>query len=291
MLYVKQSSSADKWTDVIKKCDNTPIATFETKFGMLYEGDCLSILPFINNESVDMVFADPPYNLGKNYGKNVNDSLSEDEYVNWSKLWIASCVRILKKGGSLFLYNLPKWNIIFGNYLLHLGMLFRHWIVIDIKLGLPIPKRLYPSHYSMLYFTKGNPKTFNKIRIPIAKCRHCKKEIKDYGGHKKSLNNNGLNLADVWNDIPPVRHKKFKGEYRQVNQLSTKLLQRAILLSTNEDDIILDPFGGSGTTYYVCEMLSRRWIGIEIQDCGLIIDRIKNNTIIPHKSYDFVDIQ
>ena len=73
-----------------------------------------------------------------------------------------------------------------------------------------IPGRLYPSHYSLLYFTKGSPKTFHKIRVPIRKCRHCGGDIKDYGGHKGALNAKGLNLTDVWDDIPPVRHWRFK---------------------------------------------------------------------------------
>ncbi|HNI26651.1 MAG TPA: DNA methyltransferase, partial [Leptospiraceae bacterium] len=166
----------------------------------------MKILPKIRENSVDTVFADPPFNIGKIYRKGTNDSRPDYDYIDWSKQWIRECVRVLKPGGSIFLYNLPKWNIIFGNYLLELGMDFRHWIAIELNMVLPIQGRLYPSHYSLLYYTKGKPNVFRKIRTPIDKCRHCDGEIKDYGGHRKAMNPNGVNLKDVWTDIPPVRH-------------------------------------------------------------------------------------
>jgi len=261
-----------------------------THKGVLYEGDCLSILPSIANESVDMVFADPPFNLGKEYGEKVNDSLSDEKYIDFCKKWVFECTRILKDGGALFIYNLPKWNIILGAYLLELGMTFRHWIAINIKAGLPILKRLYPAHYSLLYFTKGKAKTFRRIRTPIELCRHCRGEIKDYGGHRDAMNPLGVNLTDVWNDIPPVRHWKFKSKKRKTNQLSTKLLSRVVHISTNKGDVVLDPFGGSGTTFDVCEHEGRYWIGMEIENCDVIIERLESGNLHYHPNKDYVEI-
>lgn len=267
--------------------DAEPVYTSEN--GMLFEGNCLEILPYIENESINTVFADPPFNLKKRYGINVNDDLTPEKYLSWCRQWIHQCVRILKKGGAFFIYNLPKWNIILGNYLLEEGLDFKHWIAVNIKLSLPIPGRLYPSHYSLLYYTKGKPKTFRRIRTPIEKCRHCGGEVKDYGGHRKAMNPNGVNLTDVWNDIPPVRHWKFKSKKRTSNQLSTKLLYRVVQLSTEPGDIVLDPFGGSGTTFDVCEQENRRWIGIELESCNVIIERLKNNDLEPHENSDYVE--
>ena len=245
---------------------------YVTDFGALFDGDCQDILPIIKDFSIDTVFADPPFNLNKKYGNKSKDNLAETEYLNWCYKWIDECIRILKPGGALFIYNLPKWNIMLGAYLINAGLTFRHDIAIDMNNGFPIPGRLYPSHYSLLYFTKGKPKTFRKIRTPIEKCRHCDGEIKDYGGHRKSMNPNGVNLKDIWIDIPPVRHKKFKSKSRKANALSTKLLDRVVELTTNPGDIVLDPFGGSGTTYDVCEKKNRHWIGIEIDFVDEIID-------------------
>jgi len=262
---------------------------FSTRLGVLYKGDAKKLLPYVRTESIDTVFCDPPFNLSKVYGARVNDSLPDNEYISWCKEWLEQCIRIVRPGGAIFVYNLPKWNIILGNHLNEAGMTFRHWIAVNIKLSLPIPGRLYPSHYSLLYYTKGRPATFRKIRTPIEVCRHCGKEVKDYGGHRGAMNPNGVNLTDVWNDITPVRHWKFKSRKRSSNQLSTKLLERVIQMSTRECDIVLDPFGGSGTTYYVCEQLGRHWMGMEIESGDVIIERLQTQDLSPHRSEDYIE--
>jgi site-specific DNA-methyltransferase (adenine-specific) len=266
-----------------------PQPVFSSELGTLFQGDCLEILPYINDQTIDTVFADPPFNLGKTYGDQVNDKRDDDDYIAWCQRWIDQCIRVLKPGGAFFLYNLPRWNIALGHYLLQRGMTFRHWIAISIKLILPIPGRLYPAHYSLLYYTKGKPKTFRGIRTAIQTCRHCGGEIKDYGGHRGAMNPDGVNLMDVWDDIPPVRHWKFKSQKRRANQLSTKILHRVVQLSTNTGDLVLDPFGGSGTTFDVCEKTGRRWIGIELESCDVIIERLKHGDIRPHEYTDWVD--
>lgn len=260
-----------------------------TPLGVVYNTDCMIVLPQINDATIDTIFADPPFNLAKQYGEKVNDNLSEHTYLFWCRSWLRECVRILKPGGSLFVYNLPKWNVLLGAFLSDEGLSFRHWIAVNIKLSLPIPGRLYPSHYSLLYYTKGKPKTFRKIRTPIQICRHCSREVKDYGGHRGAMNPNGVNLTDVWDDIPPVRHRKFKSDKRTQNQLSTKLVNRVVQMSTHEGDVVLDPFGGSGTTYDVCERSNRYWIGVEKESCDAIVERLSTPLVCPHDNGDFIE--
>jgi site-specific DNA-methyltransferase (adenine-specific) len=262
---------------------------YRTRLGKLYEADCMAVLPTIATKSVDTVFADPPFNLNKDYGERRADRQPDAEYLGWCRDWLAECVRVLKPGGSIFVYNLPKWNIHLGTHLSSLGMDFRHWIAVEQKNGLPIQGRLYPAHYSLLYYSKGKPARFNKIRTPIETCRHCGGEIRDYGGHRDAMNPKGVNLKDVWTDIPPVRHRKFKSEKRGANAVSTKLLDRVIELSTRPGDLVLDPFGGSGTTFAVCERKHRHWIGIEIEKPTAIIDRLESN-IHHHRNDDYVDV-
>lgn len=264
-------------------------AFFQSSYGALFDGDCLTVLPIIKSESIDTVFADPPFNLDKKYGAKSRDNLPDHEYVKWCKAWLDECMRVLKPGGALFIYNLPRWNIILGAYLMENGLTFRHDIAVEVKSTLPIQGRLYPSHYSLLYFTKGKPKTFRKIRTPIELCRHCGKEIKDYGGHRRAMNPLGVNLKDVWTDIPPVRHWKFKSKDRPANALSTKLLDRVIEISTVEGEVVLDPFGGSGTTFAVCEKKNRYWIGIEIDFAQQIKERLLDDCIAHHKNSDIVE--
>lgn len=286
----QKETTADPTTDPLGAVTGAgPEPFLVTELGALFNEDCLEFLGRVGDETVDTVFADPPFNLGKVYGPRVDDGLSEDEYVEWSQAWIDECIRVLRPGGSFFLYNLPRWNVPFGAHLMNRGLEFRHWITISIKLGLPIPGRLYPSHYSLLYCTKGKPKTFRKIRTPIETCRHCGGEIKDYGGHRGAMHPDGVNLTDVWTDIPPVRHWKFKSRKRSANQLSTKLLERVIHLSTDAGDLVLDPFGGSGTTFDVAERHGRRWLGSEIESCAVIAERLADAGLHGHLNSDRIE--
>jgi len=248
----------------------------------------MEILPSIEKESIDTIFADPPFNLSKDYGNKFSDNLTDKTYLDWCRSWLGECIRVLKPGGSLFLYNLPKWNVYLGGFLNDKELEFRHWIAIEHKSSLPISGRLYPAHYSLLYYSKGKPSRFRRIRTPIETCRHCGGEIRDYGGHRNAMNPNGVNLKDVWTDIPPVRHRKFKSDKRPANALSTKILERVVEMSSLPGDLVLDPFGGSGTTFAVCEQRHRHWIGIEIENPQAIIERLSGG-IVHHRNDDFIE--
>ena len=248
----------------------TMVPILKTALGELFQMDCLQVLRACADNTVDLAFADPPFNLGKDYGEGIDDRRDESDYVTWCKAWLDELVRVLKPGGSLFVWNLPKWNLPLGAYLAQ-HLTFRHWIAVDIKYSLPIARRLYPSHYSLLYFVKGpRPAIFHPDRLPTPCCRHCGGELRDYGGYKDKMNPRGVNLSDVWTDIPPVRHKRHKR--RKANALSLKLMDRILQLASDPGSVVLDPFGGSGTTYAAAELLGRRWIGSEL-DCSAITDR------------------
>ena len=103
------------------------------------------------------------------------------------------------------------------------------------------------------------------------------------------MNPKGVNLMDVWDDITPVRHWKFKSKKRRTNQLSTKILYRVIELSTHRGELVLDPFGGSGTTYDVCERTDRHWIGIEMESTDVIVERLVEDHLKPHECTDWID--
>ena len=98
----------------------------------------------------------------------------------------------------------------------------------------------------------------------------------------------GVSLKDVWTDIPLVRHATFKPASRQANAVSTKLLERVVEMASEPGDIVLDPFGGSGTTYAVCEQRKRGWIGIEIDDVDAIVERL-TGAVENHSNTDLVD--
>ena len=248
---------------------------FETELGKLYQGDCVDLLSGIESESVDLVFADPPFNLKKIYPSGIDDNIRSSEYLRWMRVWLDQCARVLRDGGSLFLWNLPRWNIHAATFL-DSRLTFRHWISVDIKYTLPISGRLYPSHYSLLYFCKGpKPRVFHPDRLPMPVCPSCYTDLRDYGGYKDRMNPRGVNLPDVWTDIPPVRHAKYKRR-KGANELPLKLLDRVVEMASDTGDLVLDPFGGSGTTYVACELKGRRWLGIELGPADDVIRRFES---------------
>jgi len=246
-----------------------------TVHGILYNADCLKVMASMKAESVDCIFADPPFNLGKNYGNGFNDKVEQAEYLEWCRRWINEGSRVLKPGGSFFLYAIPELAIRFATFM-NERLNFRHWIALTMKGTYSRGKKLYPAHYALLYFTRGEPKTFNRLRVPIPTCRHCGKEIKDYGGHRGKLNPRGLNLTDFWEDTSPNRHKKYKVR-PGVNELKLVIPERAILISTEPGDTVLDPFGGGGSTFQAAERNHRNWVGVELYDCAHIQSRIQEN--------------
>jgi len=253
---------------------NLPIRPYlTTGKGILFNNDCLAVLKTIQDNSIHCIFADPPFNLGKEYENGISDSLEQQEYLHWVESWLAESIRVLVPGGSLFIYNIPRWLIFIGGFLFEQHMTFRHWIALTMKNTYPRGNNLYPAHYGLLYYTKGKPRVFTKLRTPIPTSRHSGKDIKDYGGHRDKLNDEGLNLSDFWEDTSPVRHNKFKT--RVANELKPMIPERAILMSTNPGDIVLDPFGGGGSTFQMAEKYDRFWIGTEIGNCEPIAERLQ----------------
>lgn len=127
-------------------------------------GDCLELFKSIPNNSVDCIFADPPFNLNKKYNSHM-DKLLDNEYLEWCKLWIDECLRVLKDNGFIFLHNIPRW-LTFYAYFLNYKAVFRHWISWDAMTS-PMGKTLQPAHYGILFYSKSDDKSkFKEIRYP-----------------------------------------------------------------------------------------------------------------------------
>lgn len=225
-------------------------------------GDCIDILKKIPDDSVQVTFADPPFNLGKKYN-SYKDTLRLQEYLNWCEEWITEMVRITKPDGSIFLHNIPKWLTFFSGYLNKLAY-FKHWISWDAPTA-PMGKSLQPSHYGILFYTKlPNKSKIYEIRSPHKRDRKTGYLLKDYGGKKEQLHPFGPLVSDVWTDIHRIRHTKFRDEHPC--QLPVHLLERLILMTTDKEDIILDPFMGTGTTAIAAKKLCRNFVGIELDE-------------------------
>ena len=254
----------------------------EKYLNKIIQGDCLEIMKKIPDESVDVTFADPPFNLKKKYN-HYRDRQTDEEYLSWCKKWLAEMVRITKPTGSIFVHNIPKWLIYFGSYLNEIAT-FRHWIAWD-AMGPPLGKTLLPNHYGILYYVKSKNFKFYDIRMLHKRCRKCHYILQDYGGKKNQMHQFGPLISDVWTDIHRIRHKKRRDEHPC--QLPIHLLERLLLMSTDEGDIVLDPFVGTGTTAIAAKKLGRNFIGIDIDSKYIEITNKKLSEVVPTKINDF----
>lgn len=260
-----------------------PKLAYMGKSGILFQGDSVLLLQKIKSDSIDLVFVDPPFNLGKDYRtESFSDLIATETYRQWCHLWLLEVTRVLKPGGSLFLYHWPKWLMDLGAWLNTLPVLeFRSWISLKMKSGFPIRGRLHPAHYGILYYTKpGAGHTFNVVRSRTPICRHCHREIRDYGGYRDKYNKyedeDGvpwIQISDFWEDTRPATQEKTRDI--QIVELPLHIPERVILTASNPGDTVLDIFGGGGSTYHAAQLHERQWIGCEIVDVTPILSRIK----------------
>jgi len=242
-------------------------------------GDCLEELSKFSGNIFDMSFADPPFNLSKKYSKAL-DKKEEEEYISWCNQWLDEIVRVTKDTGSVFVHNIPKWLTYYSFHLNKIAY-FKHWISWK-AMGAPLGKTLLPVHYGILYYTKSKKGfKFYDIRFPHERCRKCGEYARDYGGKKSQMHPYGTLISDVWTDIHRIRHNKRRDEHPC--QLPIPLLERLILMSTDEGDLILDPFVGTGTTGVAAKKLGRRFVGIDIDEKYIEISRKKISMASPVK--------
>ena len=250
----------------------------ETYLNKISHGNCLELFKDIPDNSVDITFADPPFNLKKKYNSH-KDRLNIKDYLDWCDKWIGEMVRVTKPTGSIFLHNIPKWLTYYAASLNKLAD-FKHWISWDAPTA-PMGKTLQPSHYGILYYAKdAKQNQFYEVRYPHKRCRKCGYLYKDYGGKKAGLHPFGPLVSDVWTDIHRVKHNKYRDEHPC--QLPIHLLERVILMSTDEDDIVLDPFSGTGTTAIAAKRLGRNYIGFELDKEYVEISQNKLNQESPN---------
>lgn len=209
----------------------------------------------------DLVFADPPYNLEKNYGK-YTDATPERRYIKWCESWLGLMAKVLKPGGTLMVLNLPKWCTHHGVFLNEM-LDFKHWIVWD-ALSLPAGK-LMPAHYSLLYYTKsGSDITFNyNIVRKIDADKYCLRDA-CISRRKANGDDEKVDLDDIWWDVHRIKHKRDRDQHPC--QLPIKLMKRIIQLTTNVEDIVFDPFCGVGTTAITAKMTNRHFVTIDIDE-------------------------
>ncbi len=228
--------------------------------GKVHHSDCTSLMKKLPDASIQMVFADPPFNLKKKYN-SYKDDMEFADYISWTSEWLEECGRILREDGSLFLYNIPR-VLIHTTSILNEFMEFRHWIAWNSN-GKPLGKTLQPAHYGILFYTKTRTSKFFDVRAPHQKCRKCHSYLRDYGGKAHLRHPFGYQISDVWSDIHRTRHQSRRIDNHPC-QLPVHLIERLILMTTDEGDIIFDPFSGGGSAAVASRQLGRKYIGCDI---------------------------
>lgn len=237
--------------------------------------DALEFLHQLRPRCADVVFLDPPFNLGKEYARDSkhSDSMREDDYLHYMQQVILRCCDLLADGGALYLYHIPRLALALSPSLSN-RLNFRHWIAIAMKNGFVHGKALYPAHYALLYFTKGKPRHFHRPKLRPPECRRCHRPIKDYGGYKRFVID-GVNLSDYWDDISPVRHRKYK--YRRANELPQTIVERVVAISGARNALLIDPFAGTGACVGAAVAHGMRFAACdrEIEACRIMKERLR----------------
>lgn len=241
------------------------------KKNIIYQSNCVEVLnEKVNERSVDLIFADPPYNLSGNglkwkgnktggdwYMVNEEwDKMTAPEYMQFTRKWIRACHRTLKDNGSIYIsctyHNISEVMIV----LKQLNFKINNIITWQKTNAMPnMTKRLFThSTEFVVWATKGKKWVFNY------------KELKKINPEKQK-DGSRKQMRDVWS-LPLVQGKERlrgkDGRALHPTQKPEEMLKRIIIASSNEGDLVLDPFLGSGTTAVVAEQLKRNWIGIEI---------------------------
>ena len=238
----------------------------------LFQGDSLELLKEINNNSIDLIFSDPPYFLsndgitcqaGKMVKVNKGDWDKIDTYKEietFNKIWLSECQRILKDNGSIWVSGTHHNIYSVGNTMKALGLKILNVVTWEK----PNP----PPNLSCRYFTHSTE------QIIWAAKNEKSKHIFNYPLMKEM--NEGKQMKDVWKLMAPSKHEKRHGKHP--TQKPEKLLERILLAASNEDDTVLDPFHGSGTTGVVAKRLNRRYKGIDLEKkyLEISIKRIKD---------------
>lgn len=262
---------------------------FTTKLGKLYQIDAIEFLQQLESGSVDLIFADPPYNIKKAEWDSFS---SQKDYVDWSMEWIKEAQRVLNITGSLYICGFSE---ILADIKWAATPLFKgcKWLIWFYRNKANLGNDWGRSHESILHFRKSKDHIFNidEIRIPYNghTLKYPKRKqattsqysngnkIKDYEWEPNPL---GAKPKDVL-EIPAISNGSWE-KYSHQTQKPVELLRKIILSSSLRENLVVDPFGGSGTTFAVAEAYQRKWLGSELEQeyCEIIKRRLTDGVHI-----------
>lgn len=229
-------------------------------------GDALEALRTqVADNSVDLIFADPPYNIGKNFNGHLDKWAKDEDYLNWCYEWLDLCIKKLKPTGSFYVMTSTQFMPYFDIYLRDkLNILSR--VIWSYDSSGVQAKKYYGSMYEpILFCTKDkNNYTFNADDILVEAKTGAKRKLIDYRKTVPTVYNSEKVPGNVW-DFSRVRYRMDEYE-NHPTQKPIALLERIIKASSNKGDLVMDPFSGTFTTCFVAKELGRNCIGIDLQE-------------------------
>jgi site-specific DNA-methyltransferase (adenine-specific) len=231
----------------------------------IIHGDALEALKTLPANSVDLIFADPPYNIGKNFNGFIEKWKTEEAYLEWCYEWLDLCIQKLKPNGSFYVMTATQFMPFFDIYLRKkLDILSRIVWYYDSS-GVQA-KKYYGSMYEPILFCvkDKNNYTFNAKAILVEAKTGAKRKLIDYRKAVPTVYSSEKVPGNVW-EFPRVRYRMDEYE-NHPTQKPIALLERIIKASSNEGDLVMDPFSGTFTTCFVAKELGRKSIGIELQE-------------------------
>ncbi len=229
-------------------------------------GDAIEVLKsHIPDKSVDLIFCDPPYNIGKNFNGRKDKWESNEKYLEWCYTWIDLCIAKLKDTGSFYLMaatqNMPYLDIYMRKHLTILSRIVWYYDSSGVQ-----AKRYFGSLYEPILHCIKNPNdyTFNANDILVQARTGAIRKLIDYRKPTPTAYNSTKVPGNVWS-INRVRYRMSEYESHPT-QKPVELLKRIILASSNPGDLVLDAFAGTFTTCFVAQIYNRRSIGIEIEE-------------------------
>ena len=239
---------------------------FDYKEHKIIRGDSLEVLSNeIYDNSIDLIFVDPPYNIGKNFNGYKDKWATDDDYLNWCYKWIDLCINKLKPNGSMYIMTstqfMPFFDIFIRKRMVILSRLVWYYDSSGVQ-----AKKYYGSMYEPILFCVKNPEkyTFNADAILIEAKTGAKRKLIDYRKNPPQVYNSEKVPGNVW-EFARVRYRMDEYE-NHPTQKPVSLLERIIKASSNVGDTVLDPFSGTFTTSFVAKQLNRKSIGIELQE-------------------------
>jgi len=222
-------------------------------------GDCIKILDKARKPFADLIFADPPFNIGYKYDK-YNDKLKSKNYIAWTKDWITACKKVLKPHGSFYIAIGDEYAANVKIIADELGLFMRNWLIWHYTFGQQMKKKFSRSHTHIFYFVNDkNNFTFNDhaVRVP---------SDRQLIYNDRRANPAGKMPDDVW-----AEYSRVCGTFKERTgwhpcQMPECLLKRIIAVSSNPGDCVLDPFSGSGTTAAAAYQLARNYVALDISE-------------------------